>query len=128
MVKKRGDIKNGKVRSSHLKTFKKLRKMAGTDGENTGKNTFSDYSRFDQRENEKYEFCRKTLIRNYYWCDVLDFARMRVPLRELIAYANLTLETGDILNDVPHFFFRAKNAQKHALAYLDWAMKHIPKR
>jgi hypothetical protein len=58
------------------------------------------------------------LARNFYWCDALDFHKMQVPIREIIAFINSDYG-GDTLEDVTHFLLRIKSAQRHARAYLN---------
>lgn len=69
---------------------------------------------------ERLIFDKMELARNFYWCDELDFYKMRSPVREIIAFCNHSYTLEDALPDVFNFLPRLKSAQKHAKRYLEY--------
>jgi len=73
-----------------------------------------------RRRDERLIFDKMELARNYYWCDELDFYKMRSPVREIIAFCNHSYTLEDVLPDVFNFLPRLKSAQKHAKRYFEY--------
>lgn len=58
------------------------------------------------------------LARNFYWCDELDFYKMRTPIQHVLAFVNYTYGPQDVLEDVMFYFQRLQRAQTHGRRYI----------
>lgn len=134
---KMGDKKNAKPylvkesksepRSRLRSGYKTAEKMAEIAAESQKGSENDDIQpspeRHHRKSNEKLIFDKMELARNYYWCDELDFYKMRSPVREILAFCNHVYTTEDILPDVFNFLARVKSAQRHGKRYMEYRVK-----